>query len=77
MSSNIIFNSKLPNTGTSIFTIMSGLANEHKAINLSQGFPNFETSRRLMDLVSENMVKGNNQYAAMQGNLDLRNQIAK
>jgi len=77
MDSNISFQSKLPNTPISIFTIMSGLANEHKAINLSQGFPNFETSRKLMDLVTENMILGNNQYAAMQGNLDLRLQIAK
>ncbi len=76
MDSKLKYNSKLPHTGTSIFTIMSGLANEHGAINLSQGFPNFKTSERLMGLVSENMLKGNNQYAPMQGVLELRQQIS-
>lgn len=72
---NII--SKLPQAGTTIFTIMSALANEHKAINLSQGFPNFETSEELISLVNHYMKKGMNQYAPMQGILPLREVISE
>ena len=61
--------SKLPWAGTTIFTIMSGLANEYNAINLSQGFPNFEASGELIDLVHYYMKKGMNQYAPMQGKI--------
>lgn len=68
--------SKLPNTGTSIFAIMSGLANEVGAINLSQGFPNFPVSEKLIELVNHYMHKGMNQYAPMQGVLALREAIA-
>jgi methionine aminotransferase len=68
--------SKLPNTGTSIFAIMSGLANELGAINLSQGFPNFPISEKLMELVYHHMKRGMNQYATMQGVLPLREAIA-
>lgn len=64
--------SKLPNVGTTIFTIMSGLANETGAINLSQGFPNFPASEKLISLVHEQMKKGFNQYAPMQGIMALR-----
>src|SRR5205085_1587514 len=64
--------SKLPAVGTTIFTIMSGLANETGAINLSQGFPNFPTSEKLIALVYEQMKKGFNQYAPMQGIMPLR-----
>jgi methionine aminotransferase len=64
--------SKLPNVGTTIFTIMSALANEHNALNLSQGFPNYPSSQKLNDLVSNAMNNGYNQYAPMAGNLDLR-----
>ena len=70
------FNSKSPNVGTTIFTIMSALANEHKAINLSQGFPNYPSSQKLNDLVTNAMNNGYNQYAPMAGNLDLRLAIA-
>jgi methionine transaminase len=66
------FISKLPNTGTTIFTIMSNLANECKALNLSQGFPSFNCHPDLQKLVSENIQKGNNQYATMPGVLELR-----
>ena len=69
--------SKLPWAGTTIFTIMSALAQEHGAINLSQGFPNFETSGELIDLVHHYMQKGMNQYAPMQGILPLRKVIAE
>jgi len=68
--------SKLPNVGTTIFTVMSQLAKEHGAINLSQGFPDFDPPQRLKDLVSEYMNKGANQYAPMAGVLELREQIA-
>ncbi|HRH66341.1 MAG TPA: methionine aminotransferase [Bacteroidia bacterium] len=69
--------SKLPKAGTTIFTVMSALANEQKAINLSQGFPNFEASEELIALVNQYMKKGFNQYAPMQGILPLRERIAE
>lgn len=59
--------SKLPNLGTTIFSVMSALANEHQAINLSQGFPNYDCDPKLIDLVSKYMKKGMNQYAPMPG----------
>jgi methionine aminotransferase len=64
--------SKLPDVGTTIFALMSGLANETGAINLSQGFPNFPASEKLIALVNEQMKKGMNQYAPMQGIMPLR-----
>jgi methionine aminotransferase len=64
--------SKLPNVGTTIFTVMSALANKHNAINLSQGFPNYPSSQKLNDLVSNAMNNGFNQYAPMAGHLELR-----
>ncbi len=69
--------SKLPNVGTTIFSIMSKLSNEHNAINLSQGFPNFESDQKLTDLVSKAMNSGYNHYAPMAGNVELREAIAK
>jgi methionine transaminase len=69
--------SKLPNAGTSIFAVMSGLANEVGAINLSQGFPNFPVSEKLIELVYKYMKEGMNQYAPMQGVLPLREAIAE
>ena len=69
--------SKLPNVGTTIFSIMSSLANKHNAINLSQGFPDFGSDQKLIDLVSKAMNSGYNQYAPMAGNLELREAIAK
>lgn len=68
--------SKLPDTGTTIFTIMSSLANEHGAINLSQGFPDFGVSEKLIGLVEKYMKEGFNQYAPMQGVPILREKIA-
>lgn len=73
----INFQSKLPNTGTTIFTIMSNLANEHKALNLSQGFPSYNCHPDLQELVAENIRKGNNQYATMPGVLELREAISQ
>ncbi len=69
--------SKLPKVGTTIFTIMSALAKEHGAINLSQGFPDFDCSPRLKDLVNMYMHKGHNQYAPMPGVPELRSTIAE
>ncbi|MCT4630759.1 methionine aminotransferase [Winogradskyella sp.] len=68
--------SKLPNIGTTIFTVMSALANTHNALNLSQGFPNYPSSKKLNDLVTNAMNNGYNQYAPMAGNLELRLAIA-
>lgn len=68
--------SKLPNVDTSIFTVMSSLAQKHQALNLSQGFPNFKSDEKLIDLVTIAMNSGYNQYAPMPGNLELRVAIA-
>ncbi|MFT4601130.1 MAG: methionine aminotransferase [Arenicella sp.] len=68
--------SKLPDIGTTIFSVMSGLANEHGAINLSQGFPNFKIDERLKDLVKKALDDEQVQYAPMPGRLDLREAIA-
>lgn len=70
------FNSKLPHVATSIFAVMSKLAHEHGAINLSQGFPDFEVSPVLIDLIYKYMKEGHNQYAPMTGILPLRKAIA-
>ena len=59
--------SKLPDTGTTIFTVMSQLALEYNAINLGQGFPDFMMSKELIALVNNAMLKGHNQYAHMNG----------
>ncbi|MBL7775662.1 MAG: methionine aminotransferase, partial [Saprospiraceae bacterium] len=69
--------SKLPHVGTTIFTVMSGLATQVGAINLSQGFPNFNPSERLQRLVFEHMQRGANQYSPMPGLLPLRERIAE
>ena len=68
--------SKLPKTGTTIFTVMSALAAEHNAINLAQGFPDFACSNKLIDLVHHYMKSGMNQYAPMPGVMKLREKIA-
>ncbi|MCL8008822.1 methionine aminotransferase [Gelidibacter japonicus] len=65
-------NSKLPHVGTTIFTVMSTLAQQYKALNLSQGFPNFKSDQKLIDLVTNAMNSDYNQYAPMAGNLELR-----
>ena len=69
--------SKLPNVGTTIFTVMSVLANEHKAINLGQGFPDYAMSEKLIALVSKAMQNGHNQYVHMNGLPALREQLAE
>jgi methionine transaminase len=69
--------SKLPRVGTNIFTIMSGLATETKAINLGQGLPDFPMEPRLHELVTKAMRDGFNQYAPMPGWMLLREAIAE
>lgn len=68
--------SKLPDVGVSIFAVMTRLANEHGAINLSQGFPDFDCEPALVDAVTAAMRAGHNQYAPMPGVLALREAIA-
>lgn len=78
MSSNsILFTSKLPNVKTTIFTTVGNLAREYKAIDLSQGFPNFEADTKLLNLVVDAMKSGHNQYAAMPGYYGLREIISQ
>jgi methionine aminotransferase len=69
-------NSKIPDTGTTIFTVMSQLAIEYNAINLGQGFPDFMMSEVLISLVNSAMHKGHNQYVHMNGLPLLREKIA-
>jgi methionine transaminase len=73
----MIINSKLPNVGTTIFTVMSALAQEHGAINLSQGFPNFDCPEKLKRLVTKYMKQAMNQYAPMAGVMALREELAR
>jgi len=74
---NFPIQSKLPEIPTSIFAVMSGLATEQNALNLSQGFPNFESDSKLIQLVNKAMVSGKNQYAPMPGIFSLRKVIAE
>ena len=67
---------KLPKVGTTIFSVMSQLALEHMAVNLGQGFPDFEPPQALRDALSRAMNEGKNQYAPMHGIAALREQIA-
>jgi methionine transaminase len=69
--------SRLPDVGTTIFTVMSRLAAEHGAINLSQGFPDFSPPERLIERVTHHMVAGRNQYAPMAGALPLREAVVE
>lgn len=69
--------SKLPNAGTTIFTVMSGLATEYNAVNLGQGFPDFPMSGELTALVNQAMINNYNQYSPMPGWMPLRESIAE
>lgn len=69
--------SRLPDVGTSIFTVMSKMALDHGAINLSQGFPDFNIDEKIIHLVHRYMMEGNNQYAPMPGTPALRNAISE
>ena len=75
-SNTFLLNSRLPNVGTTIFTVMSALAAEKKAVNLGQGFPDFMMSEELIALVNKAMLDGYNQYVHMNGFLPLRETIA-
>lgn len=68
---------KLPKVGTTIFTVMSQLALEHQAVNLGQGFPDFDVPQRLVDALARAMAEGKNQYAPMTGVPALREAIAE
>ena len=69
--------SKLPDVGTTIFTVMSRRARELGALNLGQGFPDYDIDPRLTELVAAAMSQGHNQYAPMEGLLSLRERIAQ
>ena len=71
------FQSKLPDQEVTIFSVMTQLAMAHGAINLSQGFPDFDTYPELISLVEKYMREGHNQYAPMQGVMPLRERIAE
>jgi methionine aminotransferase len=68
--------SRLPNVGTTIFTVMSALAQEHGAVNLGQGFPDFGCDPKLLEHVTAAMAEGHNQYPPMAGVAALRERIA-
>ena len=69
--------SKLPKVETTIFSKMSAMANKFGALNLSQGFPDFEVDKKLLSLAEKSMNNGNNQYAPMPGLISLREKIAE
>ncbi|MBS1918075.1 MAG: aminotransferase class I/II-fold pyridoxal phosphate-dependent enzyme [Bacteroidetes bacterium] len=69
--------SKLPNVGTTIFTVMSALATEYNAVNLGQGFPDFPMDTQLISMVDKAMKDGYNQYVPMQGYMPLREVLAE
>ncbi|CAN5427920.1 pyridoxal phosphate-dependent aminotransferase [soil metagenome] len=73
---SLTITSRLPDTGTSIFTVMSRMALENGAINLSQGFPDFPVAPELVELIHKSMLAGHNQYAPMPGTPALKNAIA-
>lgn len=77
MKSPILNKSKLPTVGTTIFTLMGQMALKYNAINLSQGFPDFDCNEELVSLVNSYMKKGFNQYAPMEGVLALREVISE
>jgi methionine aminotransferase len=71
------FQSKLPEVGTTIFTVMSRRAAEENALNIGQGFPDYPIDPRLSNALVEVIAEGRNQYAPMEGTLELREQISK
>src|SRR5262245_49084595 len=68
--------SKLPHVGTTIFTVMTNRARELNAINLAQGFPDYDAPAKLKDLLAYHVAAGHNQYAPMVGSNELAEQIA-
>lgn len=77
METTLNLTSKMPTTGTTIFTVMSALASEHGAVNLAQGFPDFNCPDKLIERVNHYMKAGKNQYAPMPGVPELRKRIAE
>ncbi|SAK62313.1 putative aminotransferase [Caballeronia hypogeia] len=73
----LAFPSRLPNVGTTIFTVMSALAAQKGAVNLGQGFPDFDCDPRIVDAVANAMREGHNQYPPMAGAAPLRQAIAR
>ena len=76
MDARVQVDSRLPDVGVSIFAVMTRLAIEHGAINLSQGFPDFECDPALVEAVHRHLLAGDNQYAPMPGVLALREALA-
>ena len=74
---DVFHRSKLPDVGTTIFTVMSRRARELGALNLGQGFPDYDIDPRLTELVAVAMTQGHNQYAPMEGLMSLRERIAQ
>lgn len=74
---HIPIQSKLPDVTITIFAVMSKMAQEYNALNLSQGFPGFESDKKLIDLVSKAMLEGHNQYAPMAGHPALRERVCE
>jgi methionine aminotransferase len=72
-----MLDSKLPKVGTTIFTVMTKLAEEHRAINLSQGFPEFDPPDRLLERVAHHLQRSTHQYAPMPGAVPLRAAVAR
>lgn len=77
IESSLRFRSKLPHVGTTVFTVMSKLAAEHGAVNLSQGFPDFDCAPALVELAARHLRAGHNQYAPMAGIPELRRAVAE
>ena len=76
MNSSLSLQTKLPKVGTTIFTVMSALATQHQAVNLGQGFPDFNCDPRLVEGVTSAMTQGLNQYPPMTGVPSLREAVA-
>ena len=74
---DVFHRSKLPDVGTTIFTVMSRRARELGALNLGQGFPDYDIDPRITELVAAAMAQGHNQYAPMEGLMSLRERIAQ
>ncbi|SNS86705.1 2-keto-4-methylthiobutyrate aminotransferase apoenzyme [Ekhidna lutea] len=77
MSNHVSLSPRLDSSGTTIFTVMSKLASEHKAINLGQGFPDFECDEKLKELVAKHLKEGKNQYVPLAGLPKLNETLSK
>ena len=77
VSASPALQSRLPHVGTTIFSVMSALAQQHGAVNLGQGFPDFDCDPKLVDAVADAMRRGLNQYPPMPGVPALRERISE